>query len=192
MTSAISAAAFSNLTPVKTSNLPKISVDPSLLKQAIDAPSKETPSTPADSVYANVTVNGKVAATLYNSGTLQVPSSAIAAQIQNLPSVLDNTQVGPDSAQERAAAIANALGGTVVKADTAQTQQQYLGSDYEKGRQQIVQSHRASSATLFQAQLFANPAIGWNSAPAVLSTLLANQTQSSASTGPAGGGSVSV
>ncbi|MDR3425496.1 MAG: hypothetical protein P4M13_10580 [Alphaproteobacteria bacterium] len=121
-------------------------------------PFNNPPATAADSVYANVVVNGKTVATLYNSGTLSVPTQAINSQIQNLPTVQDNTLTGPDAARARAAAIAQTLGGTVVEAQTAQTQQQWLSSDYAKESQQIVQSHSANSATLLQAQLLGQSA----------------------------------
>jgi hypothetical protein len=153
MTSMIPVASISQLQPISTGNLPKVSVDPKLLQQAVSVPFNQPAATPPDSLYANVVVNGQTVAKIYNSGTAQIPSSTINAQIQSLPGLNDNTLSGPDAAQERAAAIAQALGGTVVKAQTAQTQQQWSGSDYAKAAQQIVQGRNTTSATLLQAQL---------------------------------------
>jgi hypothetical protein len=153
MTSITPAISSSQLQRVNVANLPKASIDQNLLKQAISVPFNEPASTPPDSLYANVVVNGQIVAKIYNSGTTQIPSPAVDAQIKNLPSLNDNTLTGPDAAQQRAAAIAQTLGGTVDKAQTAQTQQQWLESDYAKVARQIVQSHNANIATLLQAQL---------------------------------------
>jgi DNA-binding transcriptional regulator YdaS (Cro superfamily) len=153
MTSMIPAASISQPQPVTTGSLPKVSVSPSLLQRASSIPFNQPASTPPDSLYANVVVNGQTVARIYNSGTTQIPSSTINAQIQNLPSLNDNTLTGPDAAQQRAAAIARALGGTAVRAQTAQTQQQWQESDYANAAQQIVQSHSTTGATLLQAQL---------------------------------------
>jgi hypothetical protein len=161
MISGISAASASQWQLVNTSNLAKVSVDPNLLRQAANVPFDNPPATVSDSVYANVVVNGKTVATVNNSGTLSVPTPAISSQIQNRPSVQNNTLTGPDAAQARAAAIAQALGGTVVEAQTAQTQQQWLGSDYAKVVQTNKQWLAAGGATTASSGLLSSETAGW-------------------------------
>jgi hypothetical protein len=84
------------------------------------------PVGPADNApentYAQVKVNGKVVATLYNSGGSET-SNAVGAKLGDL--LMNPSGSGPQLAQSRAEAIAKALGGTVVKAPTAQTQAQW-------------------------------------------------------------------
>jgi hypothetical protein len=72
--------------------------------------------------YAQVKVDGKVVATLYNGGSSTMTSAA-AATIGSLkdPEGLS----GPNLAQWRAEAYAKALGGTVAMADTAKTQAEW-------------------------------------------------------------------
>ncbi len=72
-------------------------------------------------IYATVKVNGKVVATLYNSGGAMT-SNATGAQVSGLPSMGEGeTLTGPALAQKRAEEIAKALGGTIETASTAQT-----------------------------------------------------------------------
>lgn len=84
------------------------------------------PVGPADNapenIYAQVKVNGKVVATLYNSGVSET-SNAVGGQLQDM--LMNPSGSGPQLAQSRAEQIAKALGGTVVKAPTAQTQAQW-------------------------------------------------------------------
>lgn len=75
-------------------------------------------------VYAEVIVNGKSVATVYNGGSMQ-SSNATHSKIKNLPSVANPQGSGPELAQQRAEAIAKALGGTVVKSKTAISQTQW-------------------------------------------------------------------
>lgn len=87
------------------------------------------PVGPADNdpgnVYATVRVNGQVVATLYNSGGAMT-SNANGAQLSALPSMGEGeTSTGPVLARKRAEEIAKALGGTIEKASTAQTQAQW-------------------------------------------------------------------
>jgi hypothetical protein len=78
--------------------------------------------------YAQVVVNGKVVATLYNSGAAET-SNATYARVKNLSSMGEEEKsTGPELAQKRAEEIAKALGGSVVKSDTAVTQSQYLST----------------------------------------------------------------
>ncbi|MGY8704193.1 hypothetical protein RAD16_00435 [Bradyrhizobium sp. 18BD] len=81
-----------------------------------------TPDNAPENTYAQVKVNGKVVATLYNSGSSAMSNEA-AAKIGKLeyPPGLN----GPDLAQWRADQYAERLGGTVEKASTAITQSQW-------------------------------------------------------------------
>jgi hypothetical protein len=87
--------------------------------------------------YAQVKVNGKVVATLYNGGSSTMTNGA-AAKIGDLrdPPGLS----GPDLAQWRADSYAELLGGTVEKAPTAITQSQWT-------------PHESSSTTYSRDQL---------------------------------------
>lgn len=80
------------------------------------------PDNAPENLYAQVKVNGKVVATLYNSGCSET-SNAVGGQLQDL--LMNPQGSGPQLAQTRAEQIAAALGGTVVKASTAQTQAQW-------------------------------------------------------------------
>jgi hypothetical protein len=71
--------------------------------------------------YAQVVVNGKVVATLSNSGSAAM-SNALGGQ---LGGSLDNDGTGPALAQRRAEQIAKALGGKVVKSSSAMTSSQW-------------------------------------------------------------------
>lgn len=79
------------------------------------------PDNAPENIYARVIVGGKVVATLYNSGGAESTSAAAAAYNWAAePSI-----AGPDLARLRAQGIADALGGTVEMADTAQTQAEW-------------------------------------------------------------------
>lgn len=79
------------------------------------------PDNHPDNTYATVKVNGKVVATLYNSGVAEM-TNAVGAQASSLPSMSEReTLTGPMLAEKRAREIARAAGGTVEKASTAQT-----------------------------------------------------------------------
>lgn len=75
--------------------------------------------------YANVTVNGKIAATLDNYGFLEMPNRQAAnLDMSGLPGGI-NGQKGPMLAQARADYIAGQLGGRVEKSVTAMTHAEY-------------------------------------------------------------------
>lgn len=83
---------------------------------------------PKDEVYAYVKKDGKVVATLYNSGAA-VTSNADHGKVKNLPTMGEGeSRVGPELAQARAREIADKIGGTVEKANTAITQNQWQSS----------------------------------------------------------------
>jgi hypothetical protein len=118
-----------------------------------------------ENTYAQVKVDGKVVATLYNGGSSTMTNEA-AAEIGKLedPPGLG----GPDLAQWRADSYAERLGGTVEKASTAITQSQWT-------------PRQSSSATYsrdeldaaFQAML----AEGQKAAAQLQSSYLASRTQ---------------
>ncbi|NEW92633.1 hypothetical protein [Rhodopseudomonas sp. BR0M22] len=86
----------------------------------------EPPAGPADNApentYAQIKVDGKVVATVYNSGVSEMSNRAAGAvgDLQDPPGLL-----GPNLAQWRAENYARRLGGTVEKASTAITQAQW-------------------------------------------------------------------
>lgn len=81
-----------------------------------------------ENVYAQVRVEGKIAATLYNSGASEMSNEA-AALVGKLN---DPGLVGPDLAKWRAEAYAKALGGTVEMAATAKSQSEWQPRTYER------------------------------------------------------------
>jgi hypothetical protein len=80
----------------------------------------EIPDNAPQNTYATVKVNGKVVATLDNSGgaSMTNQAGAMVGDLQD-PTAPNG---GPDLAQWRAERIAKAVGGTVEKASTAITQ----------------------------------------------------------------------
>ncbi len=83
----------------------------------------EVPDNAPQNIYATVKVNGKVVATLYNSGGSMMTNAAAGAvgDLQDPPGL----NGGPNLAQARAERIAKVLGGTIEKAPTALTQSQW-------------------------------------------------------------------
>ena len=150
MTSIAPTPLSSQLQLVSTDNFRTLSIGPALLKQATDIPFNEPAPGPPDSVYADVVVKGQVVAKLFNSGTADIPLPSTYAKVKNLPSLNNNKLIGPNGAQEIATEIAAALGGSVVKASTAQTQQQWLGSDYAKSIPKTLAWSQSQSAILAQ------------------------------------------
>lgn len=124
------------------------------------------PDNHPDNIYGTVKVNGKVVATLYNGGGAET-SNMSYSKLKNLPSMgVDEQTVGPELAQKRAEEIAAALGGTIEKAGTAQTQAQWRAIppmewtyDYkameaaQKLRDEALTARRYSSPLWLDAQL---------------------------------------
>lgn len=79
------------------------------------------PDNAPENIYARVIVEGKVVATLYNSGCAE--STFAAARAYDWAA--EPSIAGPDLARLRAQGIADALGGTVEMADTAKTQAEW-------------------------------------------------------------------
>lgn len=151
------------------------------MSQAVKLPDSETaalrdvtekayqrPVGPADNapenIYAQVKVNGEVVATLYNSGAAET-SNSVGAKLQDI--FANTTGSGPQAAQTRAEQIAAALGGTIEKASTAQTPEQWAARpphafyiDYAAmaADEKKNQSEAASATTTSQinAQLLAH------------------------------------
>lgn len=85
----------------------------------------DTTSSPAFQDYARVMVNGKEVARLGNSGMVEM-SNSLAAKLDGiLPNESHYGGNGPALAQTRAETIARALGGSVVMAKTAISQERY-------------------------------------------------------------------
>ena len=114
---------------------------------------QETPTVVADNApqntYAQVKVNGKVVATLYNGGVSEMTNAAAAAvgDLQDPPGLL-----GPDLAQWRADNYARLLGGTVEKASTAITQSQWTPHESRSTSYSREQLDAAFQAMLAEGQ----------------------------------------
>lgn len=81
--------------------------------------------------YATIEVDGKSVAKVNNSGVVET-SSSLGGKILALLAGDGGSQGGPDLAEERAAKIAEAFGGKVVKSPSAQTQVQFNASSEVK------------------------------------------------------------
>ena len=100
------------------------------------ASATDVPDNAPQNTYATVKVDGKIVATLYNSGSSAMTNQA-AAEVGNLqdpPGLL-----GPDLAQWRAERIAKATGGKIEKASTAITQSEWkprpsVSQDYTRAQ----------------------------------------------------------
>ena len=93
------------------------------MQAAKSAFATEVPDNAPQNIYATVKVNGKVVATLYNSGCSAMTNAAAGkvGDLQDPPGLSG----GPNLAQWRAEYIAKALGGTIEKAPTAITQSEW-------------------------------------------------------------------
>jgi hypothetical protein len=118
------------------------------------------PDNAPQNLYAEVKVNGKVVARLYNSGCSET-SNVVGADLQDF--LMNPDGSGPQLAQTRAERIAAAVGGTVVKASTAQTQAQWEArpprqfyTDYAAmAADQRLQSQAMAARSQVAAQLLA-------------------------------------
>jgi hypothetical protein len=118
-----------------------------------------------ENTYAQVKVDGKVVATLYNGGSSTMTNEA-AGKIGKLEDPPDLS--GPDLAQWRADRYAERLGGTVEKASTAITQSQWTPRESSSATYSRDQLDAA-----FQAML----AEGQKAAAQLQSSYLASRTQ---------------
>jgi len=93
------------------------------MQAANSAAATDVPDNAPQNTYAIVKVDGKIVATLYNSGCSVMTNDAAAkvGDLQDPPGL----NGGPDLAQQRAERIAKAVGGTIEKASTAITQSEW-------------------------------------------------------------------
>lgn len=148
---------------VRKATLEEITKAESVWKDQFRKPVGPADNDPSNT-YATVKVNGKVVATLYNGGSAEM-SNAVGARAMDLPSMGESeSAVGPQLAQKRAEELAKLLGGTVEKADTAQTQAQWNKRParqwtYDTAAMEQAMAARnanlASARTYVQAQLLA-------------------------------------
>jgi len=139
---------------------------------APSASSKQETDNRADNdpgnIYAEIQVNGKTVATIYNSGAAET-SNAIARKAK-LSGDRSNGSEGPELAQRRAEDLAAAAGGEIVKADSAIDQAQWLAQqagtpgasqgpaapETQRGYSDVQDRQTiANPSMLLQAQLFA-------------------------------------
>ena len=111
----------SNLLQIKGVRFVSVADVPGLQERLAKSPgTNHSAPTPTKDVfqnpYAEVKVDGKVVATLFNSGTAMMTDAAAATvgDVADPPGL-----IGPDLAQWRADAYARLLGGSVEKASTA-------------------------------------------------------------------------
>jgi hypothetical protein len=102
-----------------------------------------------ENTYAQVKVDGKVVATLYNGGSSTMTNAAAAkiGKLEDPPGL-----GGPDLAQWRADTYAKLLGGTVEKASTAITQSQWTPRESSSTTYSRDQLDAAFQAMLAEGQ----------------------------------------
>lgn len=112
-------------------------------------PPTGVPDNAPENTYARIKVHGKVVATIYNGGIAEMSNSAVAAlsELQDPPGLS-----GPDLAQWRAENYARVLGGTVEKASTAITQEQWTPRESTAGTYTREQLDAAFQAMLAEGQ----------------------------------------
>lgn len=169
---------ISSLKPLDTSKLEIKKASPEMIaemdeiwKNQFRIPVGKSDNQP-DNIYATVKVNGKIVATLYNSGAALTSNTGYGS-MKNLPSMGEKEKaIGPELAQKRAEEIAKSLGGKIEKASTAKTAAQWQPAkvewtyDYKKMEEaekernasiEVAKNAReafnASSQTKFDAQL---------------------------------------
>ncbi|PIT01314.1 hypothetical protein TSA1_11495 [Bradyrhizobium nitroreducens] len=102
-----------------------------------------------ENTYAQVKVDGRVVATLYNGGSSTMTNAAAAniGKLEDPPGL-----AGPDLAQWRADQYAARLGGTVEKASTAITQAQWTPRESRSTAYSRQQLDAAFQAMLAEGQ----------------------------------------
>ncbi|PDT88570.1 hypothetical protein CO669_19395 [Bradyrhizobium sp. Y36] len=113
------------------------------------APQSEVADNAPENAYAQVKVDGKVVATLYNSGASAMTNAAAAkvGKLEDPPGLS-----GPDLAQWRADNYAERLGGTIEKASTAITQSQWTPRESASTAYSREQLDAAFQAMLAEGQ----------------------------------------
>lgn len=79
---------------------------------------------PRNQEYATVKVDGKIVATIYNNGSVE-SSKATANSLKDLLEITKINSTGPALAEDRAAKIAEQLGGEVAKSSSAISNTEY-------------------------------------------------------------------
>ncbi|MGY8638607.1 hypothetical protein RAD15_39695 [Bradyrhizobium sp. 14AA] len=120
-----------------------------LMTHDTSATQSVVPDNAPENTYAQVKVNGKVVATLYNSGASAMTNAAGAeiGKLEDPPGLS-----GPDLAQWRADQYAERLGGTVEKASTAITQSQWTPRESSSTTYSREQLDAAFQAMLAEGQ----------------------------------------
>ena len=112
------------LTPINVANLEQITAPLDMVERLHKMLTRifSEPNIPQEGTYAEVRAGGKVVAKILNGGGVET-SNAANARIQKL--FTNEFAEGPELAVERARKIAEAFGGTIELATTAQTQKQW-------------------------------------------------------------------
>ncbi|WFU72452.1 hypothetical protein [Bradyrhizobium sp. CB2312] len=120
-----------------------------LISHETNAPQDVVADNAPQNVYAQVKVDGKVVATLYNAGSSAMTNQAAAkiGKLEDPPGLS-----GPDLAQWRADQYAERLGGTVEKAPTAITQSQWTPRESRSTDYSREQLDAAFQAMLAEGQ----------------------------------------
>jgi hypothetical protein len=130
-----------------------------LLEAQFTRPVGEPDNAPSQ-LYAEIKVGNKTIGKVYNSGCCETPNS-LAGRVQ-LGGPDEEGLTGPELAQLRAEKIAKACGGTIVKSDTAVTQEEFearpprqfyvdydaMNAEIERHRQVAGEHHERYLATL--------------------------------------------
>lgn len=120
-----------------------------LIAHETNAPQSVVADNAPENTYAQVKVDGKVVATLYNGGSSAMTNLAGAkiGKLEDPPGLS-----GPDLAQWRADNYARLLGGTVEKAPTAITQSQWTPRESSSTTYSREQLDAAFQAMLAEGQ----------------------------------------
>ncbi|TQF34988.1 hypothetical protein UNPF46_26730 [Bradyrhizobium sp. UNPF46] len=120
-----------------------------LIAQGANAPQSVVADDAPENTYAQVKVDGRVVATLYNGGSSTMTNAAAAniGKLEDPPGL-----AGPDLAQWRADQYAARLGGTVEKASTAITQAQWTPRESRSTAYSRQQLDAAFQAMLAEGQ----------------------------------------
>ncbi|TWB65115.1 hypothetical protein [Bradyrhizobium sacchari] len=120
-----------------------------LIAHETNAPQDVVADNAPQNIYAQVKVDGKVVATLYNAGSSAMTNQAAAkiGRLEDPPGLS-----GPDLAQWRADNYARLLGGTVEKAPTAITQSQWTPRESSSTTYSREQLDAAFQAMLAEGQ----------------------------------------
>jgi hypothetical protein len=155
---------------VDVANLPSLNLNlrltplpPDFMQKLLEAQFTRLAGEPDNApsqLYAEIKVGNKTIGKVYNSGCCETPNS-LAGRVQ-LGGPDEEGLTGPELAQLRAEKIAKACGGTIVKGDTAMTQEEFearpprqfyvdydaMNAEIERHRQAAEERHQRYLATL--------------------------------------------